>query len=140
MIGNHAVCRRIIAAGRPTGELNRSANDPLKEVYLVIAVNPLQHSRHPLQPHASVNRRLWQIYPIAIGQLLILHENEIPDFDEPVPVFIWRTRRTTRNARTMVIEYLRTRTTWSCIAHRPEIITGCDTNNSLLGQTGNPRP
>ncbi|MCY1380373.1 hypothetical protein D9M69_681880 [compost metagenome] len=48
----------------------------------------LQNSCNALQAHSRINRRAWQIDALLRRELLELHENEVPDLDEPIAVFI----------------------------------------------------
>ena len=41
-----------------------------------------------LQPHAGVNGRLGQLDARIRVHLLVLHEHQIPNFDEAVAVFV----------------------------------------------------
>ena len=81
----------------------------------------------------------WQIDTL-VGELLELHEDKVPDLDEPVAIFIRRTWRTTRNVITVVIENLGTGTAGPGIAHRPEIIRSGDANDPVVGEPGNLLP
>ena len=69
----------------------------------------LHHGGDTLKPHAGINRRPRQINPLTGGQLFILHEDQIPDLDKPVTVFIGGTGRAARDRFTVIEENLRTR-------------------------------
>ena len=53
---------------------------------------------------------------------VILHKNNIPNFNETIAIFIFRSRRSTRYMISVVIENFGTWTTWACITHHPKII------------------
>ena len=96
----------------------------------------LQQRANALQPHAGVNAGLGQINARAVSLLFKLHEDEIPNLNKPIAIFIGTARWATGNRFAMVEENFRTRTTWPGIAHRPEIIRGRDANDFLFRQSG----
>jgi hypothetical protein len=51
-------------------------------------VHALKDGRNTLKAHACVNRRAWKINALIRSNLLELHENEVPDFNETIAVFI----------------------------------------------------
>src|SRR6476646_9000883 len=105
MIGDDAVARLRFALGR--------------------------HGGDALKPHAGVDRRLWQVHTPS-QQLLVLHEDEIPDFDEAVAIGVCAAGRAAFDARAMVIEDLRARTAGPELAHRPEIVRAGDADDLLV--------
>ena len=95
----------------------------------------LHHGGDPLQPHAGVNRGLRQVDTL-VGELLELHEDEVPDLDETVAILVRRTGRAARNVIAMVVENLGTGAARPGIAHRPEIVRSGDTDDPVVGETG----
>ncbi len=111
-----------------------------EQVGFEIAVHALQHGGDALQPHAGIDRGLGQVEPLAAGQLLILHEDQIPDFDKAVAVLVGRTRRAAGNLRTMVVEDFGTGAAGPGVAHRPEIGVGGDADDLPVRQAGDLAP
>ena len=95
----------------------------------------LQQRANTLQPHAGVNAGLGQVDARAVGLLFKLHEDQIPNLNKPIAIFIGTARRATSNRSAMVEENFRTRAAWPGIAHRPEIIRGRDANDFLFRQS-----
>ena len=104
----------------------------------------LKDGRCALEAHARINGGLWQVdlSYLAIGTelALILHEYEVPNFDEAVPVLIRRARRAAGNIRAVVKENFGTGSARSCIAHRPEIIIGRNADDTLIGKSSDLLP
>ena len=109
---------QIRRAGRGGG----SANQILKQINLVIAVDALHHRRQPFQSHAGVYRGFRQWVQHAIRAPVELHEHQIPDFDVAVAVGVRRAGRTAGDFRAMVVEDFRTGTAGAGVAHRPEVV------------------
>ena len=62
----------------------------------------------------------------SAGELLILHEDEIPDLDETVAVGIGTAGRAPGDVGTVVVEDLRARAARAGVAHGPEIVGASD--------------
>ena len=77
---------------------------------------------------------------VAARQGLELHEHEIPDLDEPVAVGVGRTGRAARDVVAMVVEDLGAWTARSGVAHRPEVVAGCDADDAFVRQAGDRLP
>ena len=120
MIGDHA--QRFVFQIVRLRELCRNFDQMLKQIDFIVRVDVLQHRRQSFQAHASVDARRGQRRQRAIGRAIELHENEIPDFDEAIAVFVRRSRRTAWNFRSVIVENLRARTARSRVCHLPEII------------------
>ena len=82
----------------------------------------LQDRGKALQTHAGIDRGSGQRLHVAIRITVVLHENQVPDFDITVAVFLGRTRRPALNFRAMIVENFAAGTAWTGIAHRPEIV------------------
>ena len=72
-------CR--VDAGRLLG---RAVEQPDELVGLPDRVDALEHRHDALEPRAGVDRRLGQRHLRAVGRLVELHEDEVPDLDEPL--------------------------------------------------------
>ena len=83
---------------------------------------------------------LRQFEPPAFGELLVLHEHEVPDLDEAVAVGVGRARRAAGDVFAVVVENLRARTARAGVAHRPEIVGGRDADDAPVGQAGDLLP
>ena len=134
MIGDDAMAGHIVAGRGCAGEFDRSRDQVAEEIDVVIVVHALQHGGDALKPHAGVDRRPRQRLAPSARELLILHEDEIPDLDETVAVFVRRTRRAARNVIAVVVEDLRARTAGTRVAHRPEIGRGRDADDFRVRQ------
>ena len=93
-----------------------------EQVDLVIAVNLLHDGRDALKAHTCIDRRFRQRLHLAVGRPVELHEDEVPDLDVAIAILFRRSRRTALDVRAMVEENLATRTTGTCITHRPEVV------------------
>ena len=88
----------------------------------------------------GVDRRLGQVDTLGLGDLLELHEHEVPDLDVAVAVLIGAAGRAARDRRAVVVEDLRARAARAGIAHRPEIVARRDAHDALFGQAGDLAP
>ena len=79
---------RLVALVLGPGQLRGAADEVAEEVDLVVAVHPLQHRGGALEPHAGIDRRLGQPAHVPVGVAVELHEDEVPDLDEAVPVLV----------------------------------------------------
>ena len=140
MVGNDPVRRLHRAIGVAFGEFRRFPDQGFERVGIIIIVDALKHRRNAFQPHACINGRARQIGPAAIGCLFKLHEHQIPDFDEAIPIFIGGTRQATRDMIAMVPENLAARAARPGIAHRPKIVAGRNANDPVFWQTRNFTP
>ena len=80
----------------------------------------LQHRGDALEPHAGVDGGLGQRPALVRRHLLVLHEDEVPDFDHPVPVSIGH--GIARHRRPLVEMDFRAGPAGTRIGHLPEII------------------
>jgi len=134
MVGDHAMRDRMRPVGGDTRGVGRGEDDAAHQIDVVIVVLALQHGGDALEPHAGIDRRLRQRDALVRRNLLELHEDEIPDFDEAVAVGVGRTRRAARDLGTVVEEDLRARAAGPRIAHGPEIVRRRDADDALFGQ------
>ncbi len=61
------------------GEIRHVRDDRTEQVDLVIVVGALQHRRDALEPHAGIDRGSRQVDALAAGDLLELHEDQVPE-------------------------------------------------------------
>ena len=103
-------------------------------------MNPLQHGGDAFETHAGVDRRARQIEAGGRVDLLVLHEDEVPDLDEAVAVLVGAARGATGDVIAVIEEDFAARTARAGVAHRPKIIGGGDADDALGWQAGNRAP
>src|SRR6516165_3307041 len=95
MVRDDPVRRDILLSGGMP-ESRRSGFDQMAEqIGLEDAIDALQDGSHALQSHAGVDRGARQGLALLLGDLLELHEDEIPEFEEAIAVLLRAARRTT---------------------------------------------
>ena len=139
MIGDDAMAGLGLTLGRHAGERDRGRDQRLEQIDLVIVVGALQDGGEAFKPHAGVDGGLRQVNAL-ICELLVLHEDEVPDFDEAVAFGVRAAGRTALHARAVIVENLGGRTARAKLAHRPEIVGARDADDLLLGEAGNLPP
>ena len=72
--------------------------------------------------------------------LLELHEDEVPEFEEPVAVLVRRCRAGRPQRLALVVENFRTGTAGAGVAHRPEIVGRRDADDAAVGEAGDLLP
>ena len=82
----------------------------------------LQHRGDALQPHAGIDAGLWQRVQHALLVLVELHEDQVPDFDVTVAVFVGAARRAAPDFGAVVVENLAARAARAGLRHLPEVI------------------
>src|SRR5205814_1760136 len=88
-------------------EAQRPGDQRAEQVYVVIVVLALQHRGDAFQPHAGVDRGARQWHALAARQLLVLHEDQVPDLDETVAVLVRAAGRPAGDALAVIVEDLR---------------------------------
>ena len=131
VIGDYAVAHCV--SGRIVfGEFLRGMDQCLEEVDVVIVVLALEDGGDAFEAHTGVDAGFAGVLVL----LLVLHEDEVPDFDEAVAIFTRRAGRTAWDVGAVIVENFGARTAGACIAHRPEIIIGGTADNFFVGQAG----
>ena len=93
VVGQHPVAGGRVALGGHAGEVDGAGDQGAEQVDVVVGGDALQHGRDPLQPHAGVDGGLGQGFARAVAaELLVLHEDEVPDLDPAVAVLVQRCR------------------------------------------------
>jgi len=100
----------------------------------------LQHSGDALQSHAGIDGGFGQRHALLRADLVVLHEDEIPDLHEAVAVLVRAAGRASGDVLAMIVEDLRTGTARARLAHRPEIVGAGDAHDLLVGQPGDLLP
>ena len=140
MVGDDAVRGALRSVRIDAGEVGDGPDQRAKEVDVVVVVHALQHGGDPLEPHAGVDRGARQVDALAARQRLVLHEDEVPDLDEPVAVGVRRAGRAAKNVVAVIEEDFGARAAGAGVAHRPEIVAGRDADDALVGQAGDRLP
>ena len=82
----------------------------------------LQNGGDPLQPHASIHRRLGQLVHDTGLIAIELHEDVVPDLDVAIAILIWRSRGAAGDVLTVIVKNLSAGAARSGIAHHPEVV------------------
>ena len=122
--------------GAHIGQVGDGAGQGAKQIGLVIGRDPLQQRRYALQTHAGVDRRARQRDALAGRDLLILHEDEIPELQKTVAVLLRAAGRSARERVALVVEDLRAGTAGAKVAHAPEIVGIVDADDARIGKAG----
>ena len=136
VIGDDAVRGSILARRRHARRRDRRRDQRLEQVDLVIVMRALQHRGDAFQPHAGIDRVLGQIDTLTGRDLLVLHEHEVPDLDEPVAVRIRRPRWAAGDLVAVVVENLRAGAARTRVAHLPEVVVGRDAQDLVGAEAG----
>ena len=136
MIGDDAMAGRLGTARAHIGQVGDGAGQGAKQIGLVIGGDALQQRRDALQPHAGVDRRARQRDALAGRDLLILHEDEIPELQKAVAVLLRAAGRSARERVALVVEDLRAGTAGAKVAHAPEIVGIVDADDARIGKAG----
>ena len=140
VVGDHPVRGAVGGAACPAHQVAAGGDERPEEVDVVVVVHPLQDRGDPLQAHAGVDGGLGQVDPLVLGQLLVLHEDQVPDLHEPVAVLVRATGRAAGDVGAVVVEDLRTGAARAGVTHRPEIVGGGDADDPVVGDAGNLLP
>ena len=122
--------------GAHIGQIGDGAGQGAKQIGLVIGGDALHQRRYALQPHAGVDRRARQRHALAGRDLLILHEDEIPELEKAVAVLVGAAGRAARERVALVIEDFRAGTAGAKLAHAPEIVGIVDADDARIGKAG----
>ena len=134
VVGDHPVVDAAGTVGSAVGDVGRGLDQRPHQVGVEVVVLALQHRADALEPHAGVDRGAGQRVAGPVLVLLELHEDEVPDLDEPVAVLVGAARRATGDLRAVVVEDLRARAAGAGRAHHPEIVGGGDADDALVGE------
>ena len=93
-----------------------------EEIDLVVRMHALHDGREALEPHARIDRGFRQRFELAVRVALELHEDEVPDFYEPIAVFVGASGRAAGDLAAVVVENLAARAARTGVAHGPEVV------------------
>ena len=108
------------------GHAPRREDNLAEYVVLVVGAHALGDGRRALEAHARVDAGTRQGGKFAVGRPIVLREDEVPDFQESVPLLFRRARRSSSDRGTLVVENLRVGAAGAGVAHRPEIVRMID--------------
>ncbi|CCZ21809.1 uncharacterized protein BN820_00573 [Acetobacter sp. CAG:977] len=117
MIGNNAQRNFKFSVRFDADDARRRVNQGFQYVRFIVVVRSQHHGAHAFQPHARVNARMRQSYARSVRQLFVLHENQIPNFDKAVAVFVGAARRAALDMFAVIVKDFGTRSARSRIAH-----------------------
>ncbi len=140
MVGDHLVRGAAVAHGMGAGQGHRGADQRLEHVDVVIVGLALQHRGDALEAHAGVDRGPRQVEAGGLVDLLVLHEDEVPDLDPAVAVLVRAAGRAARDVRAVVEEDLRAGPAGAGVAHGPEIVRRADPDDPPLVEPGDLAP
>jgi hypothetical protein len=109
-----------------------------EQVGVVIGGDTLQHRGDSFQAHAGVDLRLGQVLAAAVGELLPLHEDQVPDLHEAVAVLVGATRRPAGDMIAVVVEDLGVGAAGTGVAHGPEVLV--QTHDLAVAEAGDLLP
>jgi hypothetical protein len=138
MVGDDPVRGGVVAHRRDAGQLDAGGDQGAEQVDVEDVVDALQDRGDPLQPHAGVDRRLGQGRAHAVSGLIVLHEDQVPELDEPVAVLVGRAGRAAGDVGAVVVEDLRTGTAGAGVAHRPHVVGVA--HDAVVGNAGDLAP
>ena len=140
MVGDDAMARpqRPVRVGR--GGVGDRGDEHAEQVDVVVRRHALQQRGGALEPHAGVDRRARQHAALVLRHLLVLHEDEVPELQEPVAVLVRAAGRAAGERVALVVEDLRAGPARPGLAHRPEIVRRRDADDLRLGQAGDLLP
>ena len=134
MIGDHPVMHLARPVGIVAGRVGRRLDQAAHQVGVIVVVLALQQRADPFQPHAGVDRLHVQRAHRAVLELLVLHEDQVPDLDKAVAVLIRRTRGAAPDMVAVVKEDLGAGTAGAGRTHLPEVVAGGDADDPVVGQ------
>ena len=140
MVGNDAVADARWPVRRLAGGVRARGNQGAEYVGVVVVVGTLQNGGNALQAHACIDGRARQRRARAWRAFLELHEYQVPDFDEPVTIFVGAAWRSAWNVRAVVVEDFRAGAAGAGVAHTPEIVCSRNANDALFRQARDPVP
>ena len=140
VVGDDAVARRLRPVRVDAGEVGHGLDDGAHQVRVVVRRHALQDGRDALEAHAGVDRGARQRHAVAGAELVVLHEDEVPELQEPVPVLVGTAGRPAPHLVALVVEDLRTGAAGAGVAGGPEIVRGGDADDAAVRQAGDLLP
>ena len=126
----------VLAIGVAT-EGTDHLDDGLEDVSVVVRGLVLQCAYQALEAHTCVDHVGRQFLKAAISLAVVLHEDEVPDFDYLRMVFVHKLTARCRSLfglRAAVVVNLRAGAAGTCVAHLPEVIVLVAIEDVILRQ------
>ena len=102
-----------------------------QQVGLPDGVDALQQAEDALEPGARVDRRVGQRRAGAVGRLVVLHEDQVPELHVPVAVRVVERPAVRTEVRTTVEVQLGARAAWARVTHLPEVVLVAEALDAL---------
>ena len=134
VVRDHPVVGLVRPVRVGMGRMRRGLDQRPHQIGVVIVVLALEQRADPLQPHAGVDRLHVEFAHRTVLELLVLHEDEVPDLDEAVAVLLRAARRAAPDVVAVVVEDLGRGTAGAGRTHLPEIVEGRDPDDLVVGQ------
>ena len=103
VVRNNAMRDRLVAIRFGIRRVRRRLDERANKIGVVIVVLTLQKCRDPLQAHPRIDRRFRKFDTLVDRDPLELHEDQVPNFDKPIAVFIRTAWRATRYRRSVIM-------------------------------------
>ncbi len=140
VVRDDAMVRPAGAVGLRACHAGGGFDEAPHQVGVVVVVLSLKDRADALQSHSGVDGRAGQRVAGLVRVLLVLHEDEVPDLDEPVSVLVRAAGRSAGDVRAVIVEDLGARPAGAGRAHHPEIVGGGDADDALFRQPGDLLP
>ena len=134
MVGDDAVAGLLRPVRIHAGGFGRRANEGAHEVDVVVGMHALEDRCYALEAHARVDGGAGQGDALAAVHLLILHEDEVPEFQKPVAILIRAAGRAALQGRALVVEDFRAGAAGAGLAHGPEIVGRRDADDAVVAE------
>ena len=134
VIGDDAVRCAHIAIGINARQVGGVFNKAAHNVDGIVIVRAHQGCGNALKAHAGIDALGGQIDARIGIDLLVLHEDIVPDLDKAVAIFFRGARRTAPDMITVIIENFSARAARAGITHAPEVIVGGDADDFFISQ------
>ena len=140
VVSHNAMASLERAVDRLPCHIGAGLHQRTHHVDVVVVVLALHDGHEALEAHTRIDRRAWQRRASAGRVFVVLHEDQVPDLNKPVPILIGAARRTARDTGSVVIKDLATGAAWAGVAHAPEIVGRADPDDALIRQAGDLAP
>src|SRR5579871_1261281 len=133
----HRVDALVFAVGLAK-EFAGSIDDRAEKVGVVVGNDSLKHGGDAFEPHAGVDGRPRQRRQRAGSVPVVLHEDQVPDFDDAFAGIVGETTFAGRGAE--IVENFRARSARAGLAHLPEIVLFVHAEDAVLGDSSDVLP
>ena len=134
MIGDDAVRCAPITIGIDAGEIGGMFDQATHNIDGVVVVAAHQRGGNAFKAHAGIDTLGGQIDARIGIDLLVLHEDIVPDLDKTITIFFRAARWTAPDMLAVIIENFGARAARAGITHAPEVIVGGDADDFFISQ------